>query len=51
MDAGPDRRAIRDWIASIGGERPALEGVAGEIRFNEWGDAVNRPIVVTEVGR
>lgn len=51
LEAGPERRAIRDWLASVGNDRPALEGVAGEIRFDEWGDVVNRPIFVTEVGR
>lgn len=37
---GADRTAIRDWIASVGHEEPAYQGVTGEIRF----DAARNPI-------
>src|SRR5260221_7062622 len=30
MDVGPDRAKIRDYIESIGGSRPAMDGGAGE---------------------
>ena len=53
LDVGPDRVKIRDYIESIGklGGRPAMMGVAGPIAFDEKHDAVNKPVVVAQVGR
>ncbi len=53
LDVGPDRGKIRDYIESIGkgGGRPAVAGVAGPIAFDDKHDAVNKPVVVAQVGR
>ena len=32
-EVGPDRAAIRDWLRSLGGSRPAYRGVTGDITF------------------
>jgi branched-chain amino acid transport system substrate-binding protein len=32
-EAGPRRAAVRDWLASLGGTRPAFPGVTGPISF------------------
>ena len=53
IEVGPDRSKIRDYIESIGrpGGKPAVMGVAGPIAFDEKHDAVNKPVVVAQVGR
>jgi branched-chain amino acid transport system substrate-binding protein len=53
LEVGPDRAKIRDYIESIGkpGGRPAVNGVAGPIAFDDKHDAVNKPVVVAQVGR
>ena len=54
LEVGPDRAKIRDYIESIGkinGGRPAMAGVAGPIAFDDKHDAVNKPVVVAQVGR
>lgn len=33
-DVGPNRRAIRDWLSSLGRGRPPVQGVTGPIAFN-----------------
>jgi branched-chain amino acid transport system substrate-binding protein len=43
---GADRLRIRDWIASVGVSAPPLHGVTGEIRFDENGDAVGKPVLI-----
>lgn len=48
QQAGPSRRAIRDWLASLGPES-AHPGVTGAIRFLPSGDVVGKGIVVTQV--
>jgi branched-chain amino acid transport system substrate-binding protein len=50
MEVGPERRRIRDRVASLGRERPAHQGVTGEIRFDETGDAVGKTVLVVPVG-
>jgi branched-chain amino acid transport system substrate-binding protein len=50
LEAGPDRRAVRDRLARVGRDAPAHEGVTGRIRFDEWGDAVDKPVIVARVG-
>ncbi|MFL5614491.1 MAG: branched-chain amino acid ABC transporter substrate-binding protein [Gemmatimonadaceae bacterium] len=46
---GPDRPRIRDWIASVGAGAPPARGVTGEIRFDEHGDAVGKPVVIGRI--
>lgn len=43
---GTDRGRIRDWVAGVGTERPAFEGVTGRIAFDENGDVPDKPIAV-----
>jgi len=33
QEVGPDRARIRDWLESLGGSRPAYQGVTGEVTF------------------
>jgi branched-chain amino acid transport system substrate-binding protein len=47
-EAGPDRSAIRDWLANLG-ESNAFAGATGVIRFGENGDPVGKGIVMTRV--
>jgi branched-chain amino acid transport system substrate-binding protein len=52
LEVGPDRLKIRDYIESIGNGRPAVNGVAGPISFDaKQHDAVNKPVVVVQVGK
>jgi branched-chain amino acid transport system substrate-binding protein len=46
---GPDRRAIRNYLASVGGGRPAFEGVTGRIAFDSSGDARGKPLSIAIV--
>lgn len=32
-EVGPDRAAVRDWLHSLGGDRPPFRGVTGDITF------------------
>ena len=52
-EVGADRAKVRDYIESVGksGGSPAMAGVAGLIAFDEKHDAVNKPVVVAQVGR
>ncbi len=45
---GADRTAIRRYLETVGraGGRPAFEGVSGNIRFDENGDVVEKPVAV-----
>ncbi|HEX9704837.1 MAG TPA: ABC transporter substrate-binding protein [Gemmatimonadales bacterium] len=45
-DAGPDRRAVRDYLAGVGTEHPPFEGVTGSIAFDERGDVAARTAVI-----
>ena len=49
LAVGPDRRKVRDWIASVGGTTPAVRGVTGDIRFDERGDAIGKPVVIGRI--
>ena len=51
LEVGPGRRRIRDRVAATGRERPAYQGVTGEIRFDETGDAVGKTVLVVPVAR
>jgi branched-chain amino acid transport system substrate-binding protein len=46
--AGPDRRAIRDYLARVGrdAQHPAYSGVTGEIRFDANGDPRDKGFAV-----
>lgn len=43
-EAGTDRRAVRDYVASLGAGRPPFEGVTGAIAFDERGDVRDKPV-------
>lgn len=45
---GPDRKAIRDWLAAM--SKP-FDGVTGPIRFLDSGDPANRSLTITRVKR
>lgn len=49
LAAGPDRRRVRDWLARIGRESPAYIGATGFIRFDEYGGAVGKRVLIGEV--
>ena len=50
LDAvGPDRLAIRDYLASVGNGRPAFEGVTGRIAFDSSGDVRGKPLTIAIV--
>jgi branched-chain amino acid transport system substrate-binding protein len=44
--AGTDRRAIRDYVATVGMSRPKFEGVSGSIQFDRNGDVVGKEVAV-----
>jgi branched-chain amino acid transport system substrate-binding protein len=44
--AGTDRRAVRDYLARIGTDVPAYEGVTGTIGFDGRGDVPAKSVVV-----
>ena len=48
---GGDRRRIRDRIAEVGRGAPPHAGVTGEIRFDEYGDATSKTVVVARASR
>jgi branched-chain amino acid transport system substrate-binding protein len=47
-EVGPDRRKIRDYLASSA-QRPPLGGATGPIAFDATGDIRDKPIVMTRV--
>jgi branched-chain amino acid transport system substrate-binding protein len=51
VEVGADRAKIRDYVESIGRERPAMAGAAGPIAFDANHDAVNKPVVIARVGQ
>jgi branched-chain amino acid transport system substrate-binding protein len=46
---GFDRRALRDYLASVGSRRPAFEGVSGRIAFDANGDVPGKPLTIAIV--
>jgi branched-chain amino acid transport system substrate-binding protein len=44
--AGPNRGAIRDYLASVGHDVPAYHGVTGRIAFDKHGDVPNKTVVL-----
>ena len=53
MEVGPNRADIRDYVESVGapGKRPAFQGAAGPIAFDQFHDAIDKPVVVARVGQ
>ena len=51
IESGATRAAVRNHLASIGGEREAVNGVTGRIAFDQQHDVVDKPVVVATVGR
>lgn len=50
LDAvGPDRRALRDFVASVGARRQAFDGVTGRIAFDANGDVPGKPLTIAVV--
>ena len=47
--AGPRRRAVRDYIASVGHGIPAFDGVTGSISFDDAGDVPSKGVVIAVV--
>ena len=45
-EVGPDRLAIRDYVAQVGTTKPAFEGVTGTIAFDAYGDVPAKPVVI-----
>jgi len=43
---GPDRSALRDYLAQVGRARAAFEGVTGTITFDDRGDVPSKSVVV-----
>lgn len=43
---GPDRDAIRGYLADVGTKRPEHRGVSGAIHFDANGDAQKKPVVI-----
>ena len=46
---GDDRRAVRDWVAAIGRSAAPYDGVTGQIRFDDHGDALGKAVLIGEV--
>ena len=44
--AGTERRAVRDYLARIGGGLPGYDGVTGTIAFDARGDVPAKPVVI-----
>jgi branched-chain amino acid transport system substrate-binding protein len=51
VEVGADRAKIRDYVESIGRDRPAMAGAAGPIAFDANHDAVNKPVVIARVAQ
>jgi len=47
--AGPSRGAVRDYVASVGRETPAFDGVTGRIAFDSAGDVPSKGVVIAVV--
>jgi branched-chain amino acid transport system substrate-binding protein len=45
-EVGPNRRALRDYIAGVGTAAPEFEGVTGTISLNADGDVVGKEMAV-----
>lgn len=43
---GPDRRALRDYIAAVGSGEEPFDGVTGTIRFDRNGDVIDKELAI-----
>ncbi len=50
-EVGGDRAKIRDYIESVGNGSPVMLGAAGPIKFDAKHDAVDKPVVIAQVGK
>lgn len=50
-DVGPDRDAVRDWLAQLGRGRSAFPGITGPLAFPRQGDREPRYVLVTAGAR
>lgn len=50
LAVGPDRRKVRDYVATIGMSRPAVAGTAGRVGFDARHDALAGSVVFVSVG-
>jgi branched-chain amino acid transport system substrate-binding protein len=48
---GPDRRKIRDWIATVGRSRPAYAGATGIVGFDEHRNPVTKKVRIAEANQ
>lgn len=48
-EVGPDRTAVRDYVAGVGTRRPAFEGVTGAIAFDDAGDVPNKTVAIGSI--
>jgi branched-chain amino acid transport system substrate-binding protein len=46
---GADRTAIRNYLASVGDERPAFDGVTGTIAFDANGDVPDKSVAIGQI--
>jgi branched-chain amino acid transport system substrate-binding protein len=51
LEAGATRKAVRDYLASVGSSRQPVTGVTGPIAFDDQHDVVDKPVVIATVGR
>jgi branched-chain amino acid transport system substrate-binding protein len=51
LEAGATRKAVRDYLASVGSSVQPMTGVTGPIAFDEQHDVVDKPVVIATVGR
>jgi branched-chain amino acid transport system substrate-binding protein len=51
VEVGADRAKIRDYVESIGRDRPAMAGAAGPIAFDTNHDPVNKSVVIARVAQ
>jgi branched-chain amino acid transport system substrate-binding protein len=52
IEVGPDRAKIRDYIESLDGTAgKQLQGVAGPMAFDQKHDAINKPVMIVQVGK
>jgi branched-chain amino acid transport system substrate-binding protein len=51
VEVGPNRAKIRDYVESIGNDRPPMPGVAGPLAFDDKHDPMNKPVVIARVGQ
>ena len=43
---GPQRAHLREYLAGVGTESPAFDGVTGRIAFDQHGDVPSKAVVI-----